>query len=227
MKALAAKVLPPRAYEALRRAVYPPDVFTVGYGGRRVRIDPSWRVLDVGSGHNPFPRADVLLEKEAGESAHRAGQVEKRLEHQKIVMGDATAMPFRDKEFDYAVASHIAEHIEDIPAFMGELQRVARRGYIETPGPLTELLLCEPVHVWRVENKGGVLVFRRKNNLKPVFPPFYSFFYLNRERAFKTYKSGMFPVRKLSDYVRREWKYLPLTFTKYEWDGEIRFRVVD
>ena len=48
---------------------------------------------------------------------------------------DLTALPFRDKQFDYVVLSHVIEHIpaEDLDRAVRELIRVAHAGYIEAP----------------------------------------------------------------------------------------------
>ena len=42
-------------------------------------------------------------------------------------------MPFDDKVFDYAICSHVLEHVERPDAVIAELSRVAKAGYIEVP----------------------------------------------------------------------------------------------
>jgi hypothetical protein len=66
------------------------------------------QVLDVGSGHNPHPRANVLTDKFANDNYHRCGDV-KVLKHQKFVEASGESLPFQDKEFDYVICSHVAE----------------------------------------------------------------------------------------------------------------------
>ena len=68
-------------------------------------------------------------------------------------------MPFKDKEFDYIIASHVVEHVEDISYFLNELSRVGRRGYIEIPTRLEDNLVFENKkdHIWH-------LVFDDVNN---------------------------------------------------------------
>ena len=39
-------------------------------------------------------------------------------------------LPFKDKEFDFVIASHVAEHVDDISYFLNELSRVEKKGYI-------------------------------------------------------------------------------------------------
>ena len=68
-------------------------------------------------------------------------------------------MPFKDKEFDFIIASHVAEHVEDISFFFNELARVGKKGYIEVPTRLEDNLVFEnkKAHVWH-------LVFDDVNN---------------------------------------------------------------
>jgi SAM-dependent methyltransferase len=85
-----------------------------------------------------------------------------------MVMGDAQSMPFADDEFDYVIASHIAEHVDDPRRFCAELSRVAARGYVETPGWLGDMLLREPFHVWRVRTSNRGLRFDRVVDSRPL-----------------------------------------------------------
>jgi hypothetical protein len=133
--------------------------FPVGHAGHTIELDPAWRVLDVGSGHNPHPRANVLLEKAIDDTSDRAGAAVD-VADPRLVVGDGLDMPFADRSFDYAIASHIAEHVDDPLVFCRELQRVAWRGYIETPGPFGDRVLREDYHHWRVARTQGGLRFR-------------------------------------------------------------------
>lgn len=130
-----------------------------GNSGTRVAIDDAWRVLDVGSGHHPHPRADVLLDLFFdGDNTSRSGQPI-LLGQGRPVCADALRMPFADGAFDFAVASHIAEHVPDPVALCRELARVSRRGYLETPSKFTETTRGAPYHLWYVSRRGSGLVF--------------------------------------------------------------------
>lgn len=200
----------------------------MGHCGFKVYIDPSWKVLDVGSRHNLFRRVDVLVGKEIDESIHRA--VEKALvpEDKVMVIADATNMPFADKTFDYVVASHVAEHIIHIEKFLKELEGVGRRDYIETPGPLSEYLLNKTYHIWLVENRNGVLTFKKKKRFKPALDFFYALFYLNQNRSGRrTIHSDNLFLKMFAAFLRRIWKYLPFTYTKYSWEETIKYKVIE
>jgi len=181
----------------------------VGLAGERISIHPEWKVIDIGSGHNPFGRADVLLERDLGESIHRSGEKAKTPSDKILVVGDAINMPFLDKSFDYAVASHIAEHIEHIDKFIHELMRISKKGYIEVPGPLSELIFNEPYHLWIISKQGDTLVFKRKRKFKGVLSEiFYSLFYLNKERyGHRTIFSDNFILKIVVKILNRLWKH--------------------
>ena len=59
-------------------------------------------------------------------------------------------LPFKDKEFDYVIASHVIEHIEDFQFFIKELERISSKGYIELPSRLGDNLVFENAtdHIW-------------------------------------------------------------------------------
>lgn len=92
-------------------------------------------VLEVGSGGNPYPRANVLLDAyEETRERHWAPLTSDR----PTVLGFVENLPFKDKAFDFVIASHVLEHSVQPEKFLSELQRVAKAGYIETPDAFME-----------------------------------------------------------------------------------------
>lgn len=122
-------------------------------------IEGSALVLDVGAGGNPYPRADVLLDRLTGDE-HRCG--ESMMIDRPVVFGDASRMPFKDKAFDFVIASHILEHMAEPEVFLKELQRVGKAGYIETPNAIFERLNPYHIHCLEVIEKDGVLRIHKK-----------------------------------------------------------------
>lgn len=122
-------------------------------------------VLDVGSGNSPYPRSDILLDRLQGD-AHRCGQA--LIIDRPLVFGDALRMPFKDKAFDFVVASHILEHMKDPEHFLSELSRVAKAGYIETPNSIGEELVPMSIHCLEVMNLDNKLVIRKKSSAEDV-----------------------------------------------------------
>ena len=39
-------------------------------------------------------------------------------------------LPFKDKEFDYVILSHVMEHVPNLIEFKDEVERIAKAGYI-------------------------------------------------------------------------------------------------
>lgn len=122
-------------------------------------------VLDVGSGNSPYPRSDVLLDRLQGD-AHRCGQA--LIIDRPLILGDALHMPFKDKAFDFVVASHILEHMKDPAQFLSELMRVAKAGYIETPNSIGEELVPMNIHCLEVMNLDNKLIIRKKASSEDV-----------------------------------------------------------
>lgn len=201
--------------------------FTVGLSGKKMSINPEWNVLDVGSGHRPNRRANVLIDNELNETEHRSGKKASIPSGKKMVVGDAHNMPFEDKEFDFIIASHIAEHIDDPEQFCKELARVGKRGYIETPGALDDFFLNEPFHKWIVSKKGKCLIFTEKKNFKPISEFFYGLYYLNETRTgHKPLHSSNSFLKLASKFVGKIWSYLPKTYTKFYWEDSIQVKVI-
>lgn len=209
--------------------VYKPIIkrFTVGLSGKKSDIDPLWNVLDVGSGHRPNRRANVLIDNELDETEHRSGKKASVPSDKKMVVGDALHMPFANKEFDFVIASHIAEHIDDPEQFCKEQMRVGKRGYIETPGPFDEFFLNEPFHKWIVTQKGNTLIFKEKKNFKPFSSFIYGLYYLNETRTGHTsLHSDKWLMKKLSKFIGKIWSYIPGSYTKYYWEDTISVKVI-
>ena len=118
-------------------------------------------VLEVGSGGNPYPRANVLLDAyEVTRERHWAPLVADR----PTVLGLAENLPFRDKAFDFVIASHVLEHSADPERFIAELQRVAKAGYIEVPDAFMERINPYLDHRLEVTVRDDCLIIRKKDH---------------------------------------------------------------
>jgi len=129
------------------------------------KINPSDKVLDIGSGHLPFPFAthlsDIALNND---NFGRAGASFKYVDEKPVYEFSVEQIPFSDKEFDFINCSHILEHVEDPVKACNEIMRVAKRGYIETPSRAKDLWLNSAKvsnHIWSVEGISNKLVFRK------------------------------------------------------------------
>jgi SAM-dependent methyltransferase len=122
------------------------------------------KVLDVGGGHNPHPRANVVVDKYTDTNYHRSGDI-KVLDKQQFISADGENLPFADKEFDYVICCHVLEHVDDPVKFLSEIFRVGKRGYIETPSLIGENLAPRESHKWIIHEHNNRLYLADKEKL--------------------------------------------------------------
>ena len=129
-----------------------------------IPVDHTALVLDVGSGDKPHWRADVLLDRYVGDEhgGQRSGASAARVDRP-LFDADAADMPFADQAFDYAICSHVLEHVEQPDVVVAELVRVAKAGYIEVPEAASAKIVDFPSHLWWVTLDAGVLAFTAKS----------------------------------------------------------------
>ena len=119
------------------------------------------KVLDIGSGGFPFPLATHLADLYEKDTPHR---------HEPLVRDgrpfdacDIEALPYEDKEFDFAYCSHVLEHVPCPAKACEEIMRVGKRGYIETPTRMSDIMCnftrLEGHHRWHISLAGKSLVF--------------------------------------------------------------------
>jgi SAM-dependent methyltransferase len=173
----------------------------------RLDIPSGALVLELGSGHRPHPRADVLTDKYL-DDAERGGHL---VMDRPFVQADAQKLPFRPKVFDYVICRHVLEHLEDPAAFFHEIGRVGRAGYIETPSFIWEYLHpTRTYHRWYVLEIDDQLVMVRKpaDGKQPLFG-----------RLFETLNANS-PEYRL--FVRR---YADLFYVRHRWRDRVDYCV--
>ena len=116
-------------------------------------------VLEVGSGGNPYPRSNILLD---AYQETRERHWEALIHDRPTVLSFGENLPFKDKAFDYVIAAHVLEHTPHPQKFLAELQRVARAGFIETPDAFMERINPYKDHRLEVTERDDGLVIRKK-----------------------------------------------------------------
>jgi SAM-dependent methyltransferase len=117
-------------------------------------------VLEVGSGGNPYPRANILLDAyEDSRERHWDPLVHDR----PTILAFGEKLPFKDKVFDFVIAAHVLEHTPYPEQFLSELQRVGKAGYIETPDAFMERINPYKDHRLEVTLRRGTLIIRKKH----------------------------------------------------------------
>jgi SAM-dependent methyltransferase len=180
------------------------------YDRDNLKINKSDYVLEVGSGHNPMYRSDIIVEKFVSSNYHRCGDV-KVYPHQKLINADGAKMPFKNKEFDYDICNQVLEHTDDPAKFLNEQCRVAKNGYIETPSILGEFLFPKKSHKWVILDIDNKLVLFEKNKMPGNYMNNYGELFLN----YLPYQSLMYKLLWLTEG--------DLFLNRYEWKDNIDF----
>jgi len=122
-----------------------------------------WKVLDIGCGYRAHKNATVIADKQDLSYFYK---------NKNFVLIKEKKLPFKDNEFDYVIASHVIEHVEDFEFFIKELERVSKKGYIELPSKIGDNLVFENKndHIWWFEFddiKNQLLASKRQQLIEP------------------------------------------------------------
>lgn len=177
---------------------------------RRRGIASDAVVLDVGCGHMPNMRSNILADKFILDEAERQQPI--GLDERPFVLADAFRLPFKDGSVDYVICSHLAEHADEPEALFAELTRVARAGYVECPAREREMLHGWEFHRWYVTQEGDRLVFEEKPRALHD-PELHEWF----SRRFET-------DAEFEQFFVDNMERLGLNVT-YDWAGEIKYAV--
>lgn len=176
-----------------------------------MNIAPEDRVLEIGSGHNPDPRSNVLIEKFIDDTVER-GDALKR-DNRVLINAEGEKLPFKEKSFDYVICRHVLEHSSSPGLFLEEIQRVGRRGYIDSPSPIWELIYTPRKYhrclLYWDQNENRLLVKSRREDEYSQFGKLFAYLYEN-DILFRLFHQN-----------NQE-----LLYTRFEWEDRIDFRVL-
>ena len=124
----------------------------------------NWKILDIGCGFTAHKNATVICDIQDLQSFYK---------DKKFVKLSEKTLPFKNKEFDFVIASHVLEHVEDPAFFIKELERVSSQGYIELPTILEDNLVFENKinHRWHMEFdnvESQLIVSKKIQFMEPV-----------------------------------------------------------
>ncbi len=184
----------------------------VGYDRRLAQdleIHLKDRVVDIGGGQRPLERADVSVDFDILDGVHRQGNTIRR--DRPLICADAQQLPFRNHAFDVACCRMVLEHVEHPERACAELQRIARKGFLETPNLLWETVYGHPTHRWLVtwQDESRTLVFKRRTF---VVSPF---------------RSAIVYLLYRYEFIRRAFEvtFRNLTTTQVAWSEDLPFSV--
>jgi SAM-dependent methyltransferase len=156
-------------------------------------------VLEVGAGGNPYFRSNVLVDAyEATSERHWVPLTKDR----PTVLAFVEKLPFKDKQFDFVIASHVLEHSHHPEQFLSELQRVAKAGYIEVPDAFMERINPYPDHRLEITIRKNRLVIKKKTS--PIMDA--DLVELYEDRAKKIVTKYSIPKFAFDFHVRYYWK---------------------
>ena len=124
-----------------------------------------WNILDLACGETAaWKQANTLLDIHDHSKSYPG---------RKFIQWDVNKKtPFKDKEFDFVISCHIAEHIINPQEFCKELTRIGKKGYIEVPTPLFDNLVSginqPPLgHKWWVtlDDPNETIIFVKRINI--------------------------------------------------------------
>ena len=124
----------------------------------------NWKILDIGCGYNANKNATVIADIQDLSDFYKG---------RNFTVISEKKLPFKDKEFDFVISSHVIEHVEDFEFFVKELERISAKGYIELPSRLGDNLVFENKkdHIWWFiyDDVNNQIIASKKNQLIDPF----------------------------------------------------------
>ncbi len=159
--------------------------------------NPNWKILDIGCGYGANKYATTVSD---------ILDLSNHYKDKSFVKITEKKLPFNDKEFDFVIASHVAEHVEDVSFFLDELARIGKKGYIEVPTRLEDNLVFEnkKAHIWHLvfdDIKNQINISKKQQYFEPVLT--------------------VGTIKKLNDYFRES------LVIELNWEDTIEFNIVD
>ena len=137
---------------------------TINFVNDTFSKNANWKILDIGCGYRAHKRASVIADIQ---------DLSNFYENKNFIQITEKKLPFKDKEFDFVIASHVIEHVDDFEFFIKELERISSKGYIELPSRLGDNLVFENKndHIWWFcyDDTTNKLIASKKNQLIDPF----------------------------------------------------------
>jgi len=137
---------------------------TINFVNDTFSKNENWKILDIGCGYRAHKSASVIADIQ---------DLSNFYENKNFIQITEKKLPFKDKEFDFVIASHVIEHVDDFEFFIKELERISSKGYIELPSRLGDNLVFENKndHIWwfYFDDTANKLIVSKKNQLIDPF----------------------------------------------------------
>ena len=137
---------------------------TINFVNDTFSKNANWKILDIGCGYRAHPKASIIADVKDLSDHYKERQ---------FIKIEGKKLPFNDQEFDFVIASHVIEHIEDFEFFIKELERISSQGYIELPTRLGVNLVFENKtdHIWwfLYDDVSNKLIASKRNQIIEPF----------------------------------------------------------
>ena len=137
---------------------------TINFVNDTLSKNIDWKILDIGCGYRANKYASVIAD---------VLDLSNFYKEKKFIKISEKKLPFKDNEFDFVIASHVIEHVEDFEFFLKELERISTKGYIELPTRLGDNLVFEnrTDHIWwfTFDDTNNQIIASKKNQLIDPF----------------------------------------------------------
>jgi len=137
---------------------------SINYINNILEKNNEWNILDIGCGYSANKKASTIADVQDFSNYYKK---------RNFVKINEKKLPFKDKEFDFVISSHVIEHVEDFQFFIKELERISNKGYIELPTRLGDNLVFENLkdHIWWFvyDDINNVIIGSKKNQLIEPF----------------------------------------------------------
>jgi hypothetical protein len=111
------------------RKFWSPDPRVLAWVSARIPVGA--KVLEIGPGTKPFPRASHFVDWAPHKSIPAEALTRCDLQREPL--------PFADKSWDFVYCRHVLEDLYDPFHLCDEMSRIAKAGYLEVPSPLAEI----------------------------------------------------------------------------------------
>ena len=137
---------------------------TINFVNNTLSKNTHWKILDIGCGYRANKHASVLADVQDLSDFYK---------EKTFIKINEKKLPFKDKEFDFVITSHVIEHVEDFEFFLKELERISTKGYIELPTRLGDNLVFENKtdHIWwfAYDDNNNLITASKRNQLIDPF----------------------------------------------------------
>lgn len=210
------------------------------------QLSKAKRVIDMGCGANPHPRASVGVDAFLDPLQRGLGygpKIDPEDLYSKgvqFVRADLENLPFEDKIFDFAYSHHAFEHLPNPQKACSEMMRIAHAGVIITPSFFTEVAFGRHYHLWFVFARGNTLFFVRKTEREGR--PFGEYPIVKKGGGYKTnsrtnpfdillnynnWYNGIERMPRLSRLIRKYWySHSPVMEVVFLWQNSFNCVVI-